>query len=123
MRHDLKPFIFANQNSGYTVERAVLGKDAKYKDVASWRYSELPNIFSREKKADTYVVHGSRTSAGAGRPARAVQTLGATTLWRMMPMPMLGSRCRHWHNLVSLGNRQALQRHSHRSVGTALERE
>jgi indolepyruvate decarboxylase len=56
MRHDLKPWIFVNQNQGYTVERAVLGKDARYNDVASWRYSELPNVFSREKKADTYVV-------------------------------------------------------------------
>src|SRR5262249_2392480 len=26
MRHDLKPWIFVNQNQGYTVERAVLGK-------------------------------------------------------------------------------------------------
>jgi len=59
MRHDLKPFIFVNQNSGYTVERAVLGKDAKYNDVAKWQYSELPNVFSRDKKAETYVVHTS----------------------------------------------------------------
>jgi indolepyruvate decarboxylase len=59
MRHDLKPFIFVNQNQGYTVERAVLGKDAKYNDVASWRYAELPHVFSREKKAETYVVRTS----------------------------------------------------------------
>jgi indolepyruvate decarboxylase len=56
LRHDLAPFIFVNQNSGYTVERAVLGKDAKYNDVAGWRYSELPHVFSREKKAETYLV-------------------------------------------------------------------
>jgi indolepyruvate decarboxylase len=56
LRHDLKPFIFVNQNSGYTVERAVLGRDAKYNDIANWRYSELPSVFSRDKKADTYVV-------------------------------------------------------------------
>ena len=56
MRHDLKPFIFVINNSGYTVEKAVLGKDAKYNDVANWRYSELPNVFSRDKKAATYVV-------------------------------------------------------------------
>jgi indolepyruvate decarboxylase len=56
MRHDLEPFIFVINNSGYTVERAVLGKDAKYNDVANWRYSELPNVFSRDKKAETYVV-------------------------------------------------------------------
>jgi len=56
MRHDLKPWIFVNQNQGYTVERCVLGKDAKYNDIANWRYSELPNVFSRDKKAETYVV-------------------------------------------------------------------
>jgi indolepyruvate decarboxylase len=56
MRHDLTPFIFVNQNRGYTVERAVLGKDAKYNDVANWRYSELPHVFGPDKKADTCVV-------------------------------------------------------------------
>jgi indolepyruvate decarboxylase len=59
MRHDLKPFIFVINNSGYTVERAVLGKDAAYNDVANWRYSELPNVFSRDKKAETHVVQTS----------------------------------------------------------------
>ena len=57
--HDLKPFIFVINNAGYTVERAVLGKDAKYNDVANWRYSELPNVFSRDSKAETYVVRTS----------------------------------------------------------------
>ena len=56
MRHDLKPWIFVNQNEGYTVERCVLGKDAKYNEIANWRYSELPNVFSRDKKAEAYVV-------------------------------------------------------------------
>jgi indolepyruvate decarboxylase len=56
MRHDLKPFIFVINNSGYTVERAVLGKDARYNDVANWRYSELPDVFSRDKTAETHVV-------------------------------------------------------------------
>jgi indolepyruvate decarboxylase len=59
LRHDLKPFIFVINNSGYTVERAVLGKDAKYNDVANWRYSELPNVFSRDKKPESYVVQTS----------------------------------------------------------------
>ena len=56
MRHDLKPWIFVNQNEGYTVERCVLGKDAKYNEIANWRYSELPNVFSRDRKAEAYVV-------------------------------------------------------------------
>ena len=59
IRHDLKPLIFVINNSGYTVERAVLGKDAKYNDVANWRYSELPNVFSRDIRAETYVVQTS----------------------------------------------------------------
>jgi len=59
MRYDLKPWIFVNQNQGYTVERCVLGKDAKYNDIANWRYSELPNVFSRDKKAETCLVHTS----------------------------------------------------------------
>ena len=59
MRHDLKPFIFVINNSGYTVERAVLGKDAKYNDVANWRYSELPHVFSRDKRAETHIVQTS----------------------------------------------------------------
>jgi indolepyruvate decarboxylase len=56
MRHDLKPWILVNQNEGYTVERCVLGKEAKYNEIANWRYSELPNVFSRDKRAETYVV-------------------------------------------------------------------
>jgi indolepyruvate decarboxylase len=56
LRHDLAPYIFVNQNEGYTVERAVLGKTAKYNEVARWRYSELPRVFSRDDKAETYVV-------------------------------------------------------------------
>jgi indolepyruvate decarboxylase len=59
LRHDLQPFIFVINNAGYTVERAVLGKDAKYNDVANWRYSELPNVFSRDKKTETYIVRTS----------------------------------------------------------------
>ena len=59
MRHDLKPYIFVVNNDGYTVERAVLGKDAKYNDIANWRYSELPHVFSRDKRAETYVVQTS----------------------------------------------------------------
>ena len=31
-------------------------KTAKYNEVARWRYSELPRVFSRDDKAETYVV-------------------------------------------------------------------
>ena len=56
LRHDLKPIIFVINNHGYTIERAIMGKDAKYNDVANWRYSELPKVFSRNCTAETHVV-------------------------------------------------------------------
>ena len=56
LRHDLKPFIFLVNNGGYTIERTILGKNAKYNDVANWRYAELVKVFSRTTNAESYVV-------------------------------------------------------------------
>jgi indolepyruvate decarboxylase len=56
LRHDLKPIIFLINNGGYAVERAIVGKNAKYNDVANWRYADLPKVFSRTTKAKSYVV-------------------------------------------------------------------
>ncbi len=56
LRHDLKPFIFLINNRGYTIERAILGKDARYNDVANWRYADLPAVFCRESTAECYTV-------------------------------------------------------------------
>jgi indolepyruvate decarboxylase len=60
LRHDLKPIIFLINNGGYTVERAILGKNANYNDVANWRYADLPKVFSRTANAKSYVVHNLR---------------------------------------------------------------
>jgi indolepyruvate decarboxylase len=56
LRHDLKPYIFLINNQGYTIERAILGKNAKYNDVPNWRYAELPRVFRRGGNAESYVV-------------------------------------------------------------------
>jgi indolepyruvate decarboxylase len=56
LRHDLKPFIFLINNHGYTIERAIVGKDARYNDVANWRYTDLPAVFCRESTAECYTV-------------------------------------------------------------------
>jgi indolepyruvate decarboxylase len=56
LRHDLKPYIFLINNHGYTIERAILGKDAKYNDVANWRYADLPKVFRRDGNAETFVA-------------------------------------------------------------------
>jgi len=56
LRHDFKPFIFLINNRGYTIERAILGKNARYNDVANWRYADLPSVFCRESTAECYTV-------------------------------------------------------------------
>jgi indolepyruvate decarboxylase len=56
LRHDRKPFIFLINNAGYTIERAILGKNARYNDVANWRYADLPSVFCRNSTAECYTV-------------------------------------------------------------------
>jgi indolepyruvate decarboxylase len=56
LRHDFKPYIFLINNRGYTIERAILGKSARYNDVANWRYTDLPSAFCRENTAECYTV-------------------------------------------------------------------
>jgi indolepyruvate decarboxylase len=56
LRHDFKPFIFLINNAGYTIERAILGKNARYNDVANWRYTELASVFCRESTAECITV-------------------------------------------------------------------
>ena len=56
MRHALKPFIFVIDSHGCTIDRTILEKDAKYNDVANWRYSEQPKVFCRDCTAETYMV-------------------------------------------------------------------
>ncbi|WP_268256043.1 thiamine pyrophosphate-dependent enzyme [Streptomyces mirabilis] len=34
LRHGLKPVIFLINNRGYTIEHTILGRDARYNDVA-----------------------------------------------------------------------------------------
>jgi indolepyruvate decarboxylase len=56
LRHDLKPVIFLINNGGYTIERTILGKTARYNDVANWAYTELPKVFRPDTAAESFVV-------------------------------------------------------------------
>ncbi|MXV45010.1 alpha-keto acid decarboxylase family protein [Saccharibacter sp. 17.LH.SD] len=56
LRHDLKPIIFLINNSGYTVERMILGEHSSYNDIADWNYTELPRIFDPKTDIFTRVV-------------------------------------------------------------------
>jgi indolepyruvate decarboxylase len=56
LRHDHKPVIFLINNGGYTVERGYLGKNARYNDVATWAYADLPKLFRPDTTARSFVV-------------------------------------------------------------------
>ena len=56
LRHDLSPTILLVNNSGYTIERAILGRNARYNDVADWAYSELPRVLRPDGNALTFRV-------------------------------------------------------------------
>ncbi len=56
LRHDLKPIIFLINNAGYTVERAICGKDGHFNEVANWAYADLPKVLHPRTTARTFVV-------------------------------------------------------------------
>jgi indolepyruvate decarboxylase len=56
LRHDLKPVIFLINNAGYTIERAILGKTARYNDLANWAYAQLPQVFCPGTTARSFTV-------------------------------------------------------------------
>lgn len=60
LRHDLKPIIFLINNAGYTVERAICGKNAHFNDIANWAYADLPKVLHPGTTARTFVA---RTTA------------------------------------------------------------
>jgi len=58
-RLNLKPFILLINNGGYTVEKTILGRNAKYNEVANWRYTDLVKSFCRTNEINTSVVNNS----------------------------------------------------------------
>ncbi|MBO3744840.1 alpha-keto acid decarboxylase family protein [Streptosporangiaceae bacterium NEAU-GS5] len=56
LRHDLKPIIFLINNGGYTIERAICGKNGTFNDIANWAYAELPKVLHPGTTARTFVV-------------------------------------------------------------------
>ena len=48
----LNIIIFVLNNDGYTVERYVHGRKAKYNDVAPWRYLAAPQLFGADEEGE-----------------------------------------------------------------------
>lgn len=59
VRRGLKPYIFLINNRGYTIERTIIGRTAKYNDIANWRYTEFAKSLSRTQEIETFRVHDS----------------------------------------------------------------
>ncbi|MDR5644437.1 alpha-keto acid decarboxylase family protein [Burkholderia cenocepacia] len=56
VRYKLKAIIFLLNNSGYTIERLILGERSAYNDVSNWRYADLPRVFGCAGNALSLVV-------------------------------------------------------------------
>lgn len=50
LNRGLKPIIFLLNNRGYTIERYILGMNARYNDIANWQYEKLPAVFAPERE-------------------------------------------------------------------------
>jgi indolepyruvate decarboxylase len=56
LHRSLKPIIFLVNNSGYTIERLILGSGSSYNDINQWRYSDATSFFDTQDQAITYTV-------------------------------------------------------------------
>lgn len=57
--HDLKPIIFVLNNSGYTIERFLHGKERKYNDISNWNWTGLLGVLGDADgtRSKSYTVH------------------------------------------------------------------
>ncbi|WP_370612216.1 alpha-keto acid decarboxylase family protein [Citrobacter meridianamericanus] len=56
LRDGQSPVILLLNNDGYTVERAIHGATQRYNDIAAWRWTQVPQAFSRECQAECWRV-------------------------------------------------------------------
>ncbi|EJC98857.1 pyruvate decarboxylase [Fomitiporia mediterranea MF3/22] len=49
----LKPILFVLNNSGYTIERHLHGRERKYNDIANWKWTELLSVFQGSTSSPT----------------------------------------------------------------------
>lgn len=50
VRHKLNAIIFVINNGGYTIERAIHGRNQAYNDIASWRYLQALSFFGDDEE-------------------------------------------------------------------------
>jgi TPP-dependent 2-oxoacid decarboxylase len=84
-RRGLKPIVFVLNNSGYLIER-LLRKDPtiEYNDLASWRYSELPQALG----CDDWFTARVETCGELDRALEEAQTEAPQRTSKLSPTPM-----------------------------------
>ncbi|MBO3675616.1 alpha-keto acid decarboxylase family protein [Streptomyces sp. NEAU-YJ-81] len=71
LRKGLTPVIILVNNDGYTVERCILGADASYNNIATWRYDRLVEAFDPRNLAITAKADTEDALAAALDTARS----------------------------------------------------
>ncbi len=75
-REGLSPVIVVVNNDGYTVERAIHGKTARYNDIVRWNWSEIPGALGVSEhmtfRAQTYGELDDALTAAADHQDRMV---------------------------------------------------
>jgi len=56
LRNKQNPIIFLINNDGYTIERYIMGMDAKYNDISPWKYSKLHKVMAKRSQMITFEV-------------------------------------------------------------------
>ncbi|KAM6494211.1 pyruvate decarboxylase [Amanita muscaria] len=58
IRDGTTPIIFLLNNSGYTIERCIHGKDRKYNDIVNWKWTSILNVLADPagQKSKSYCV-------------------------------------------------------------------
>jgi len=81
LRHDFKPILFVINNSGYTIERVILGPHSAYNDIQNWSYTALPGVFAEGRDVAGYRVS---TEAELDRALEEIEANNRFTLVELM---------------------------------------
>ena len=76
-REGLSPVIVVVNNDGYTVERAIHGKDGPYNDIVSWSWTDIPNALGVTNHLAFRAQNLRRTRRRIHRGSRAQGPHGA----------------------------------------------
>ncbi|KAK9236105.1 thiamine diphosphate-binding protein [Lipomyces kononenkoae] len=109
-RNGYSPIIFLINNSGYTIERAIHGPEAKYNDIPpDWRWTELFKTFGADEskyfaakvttRKELEDLLSSKEFAAAEHKARFVEVVmdRLDIPWRLSgQVATIGEKVKHW---------------------------